>query len=35
MKFARYLSSPEVAKMQAIAASHLPVFAEVYTIPTC
>jgi multiple sugar transport system substrate-binding protein len=27
----RYLSSPEVAKMQAIAASHLPVFAETYT----
>ena len=30
-KFARYLSSPEVSKMQAIAASHMPVFAEVYT----
>jgi multiple sugar transport system substrate-binding protein len=29
--FARYLSSPEVSKMQAIAASHLPVFPEVYT----
>jgi multiple sugar transport system substrate-binding protein len=29
----RYLSSPEVAKMQAIAASHLPVFAETYTDP--
>ena len=28
-----YLSSPEVAKMQAIAASHLPVFAETYTDP--
>jgi multiple sugar transport system substrate-binding protein len=33
VKFARYLSSPEVAKMQAIAASHLPVFPEVYTDP--
>lgn len=32
-KFVRYLSSPEVAKAQAIAASHLPVFAEVYTDP--
>ncbi len=32
-KFARYLSSPEVSKMQAILASHLPVFAEVYTDP--
>jgi multiple sugar transport system substrate-binding protein len=29
-KLIRYLSSPEVAKMQAIAASHLPVFAETY-----
>jgi multiple sugar transport system substrate-binding protein len=29
----RFLSSPEVAKMQAIAASHLPVFPEVYTDP--
>ncbi len=27
----RYLSSPEVSKMQAILASHLPVFPEVYT----
>jgi multiple sugar transport system substrate-binding protein len=27
---ARFLSSPEVSKMQAIAASHLPVFPEVY-----
>lgn len=26
----RFLSSPEVSKMQAIAASHLPVFPEVY-----
>ncbi len=31
--FAMYLSSPEVAKMQAIAASHLPVFPEVYNDP--
>jgi multiple sugar transport system substrate-binding protein len=31
--FALYLSSPEVAKAQAIAASHLPVFAETYTDP--
>jgi multiple sugar transport system substrate-binding protein len=30
VKLARWLSSPEVAKMQAIEASHLPVFAEVY-----
>ena len=30
-KLLRYLSSPEVSKMQAIAASHMPVFAEVYT----
>jgi multiple sugar transport system substrate-binding protein len=30
VKFARYLSSPEVSKMQAIAASHLPVFPDVY-----
>ncbi len=30
MKFVRYLSSPEVSKAQAIAASHLPVFADVY-----
>jgi multiple sugar transport system substrate-binding protein len=33
VKFMRYLSSPEVSKMQAIAASHLPVFPEVYTDP--
>ncbi len=33
VKLVRYLSSPEVAKMQAIAASHLPVFPEVYTDP--
>ncbi|MGL5361301.1 MAG: extracellular solute-binding protein [Bosea sp. (in: a-proteobacteria)] len=32
-RFARYLSSPEVSKMQAIAASHMPVFPEVYTDP--
>ena len=30
VKFARYLSSPEVSKMQAIMASHLPVFPAVY-----
>ncbi len=30
VKLARYLSSPEVAKQQAILASHLPVFADVY-----
>ncbi|WP_284179468.1 ABC transporter substrate-binding protein [Rhabdaerophilum sp. SD176] len=30
-KLARYLSSPEVAKQQAILASHLPVFPGVYT----
>ncbi len=33
VKLARWLSSPEVSKMQAIEASHLPVFAEVYTDP--
>ncbi|MET0606045.1 MAG: ABC transporter substrate-binding protein [Beijerinckiaceae bacterium] len=31
VKLARYLSSPEVSKRQAILASHLPVFAEVYS----
>lgn len=30
VKLARWLSSPEVSKMQAIEASHLPVFASVY-----
>ena len=30
-KLAKFLSSPEVAKMQAILASHLPVFPDVYT----
>jgi multiple sugar transport system substrate-binding protein len=30
VKFARYLSSPEVSKMQSIMASHLPVFPSVY-----
>jgi multiple sugar transport system substrate-binding protein len=30
VKLVRYLSSPEVSKMQAILASHLPVFPEVY-----
>lgn len=29
-KLARYLSSPEVSKQQAVLASHLPVFADVY-----
>ena len=33
VKFARYLSSPEVSKMQAILASHMPVFPEVYNDP--
>jgi multiple sugar transport system substrate-binding protein len=33
VKFARYLSSPEVSKMQAILASHLPVFPSVYRDP--
>jgi multiple sugar transport system substrate-binding protein len=32
-KLAMYLSSPEVSKKQAILASHLPVFAEVYSDP--
>jgi multiple sugar transport system substrate-binding protein len=32
-KLVRYLSSPEVSKKQAILASHLPVFPEVYTDP--
>jgi multiple sugar transport system substrate-binding protein len=31
VKLVRFLSSPEISKMQAILASHLPVFAEVYT----
>jgi multiple sugar transport system substrate-binding protein len=31
VKLVRYLSSPEVSKAQAIAASHMPVFPEVYT----
>jgi multiple sugar transport system substrate-binding protein len=30
VKLARYLSSPEVSKQQAVLASHLPVFASVY-----
>lgn len=30
-KLARYLSSPEVSKQQAVLASHLPVFPEVYS----
>jgi multiple sugar transport system substrate-binding protein len=30
---ARFLSSPEISKMQAILASHLPVFPEVYSDP--
>lgn len=29
----RFLSSPEISKMQAILASHLPVFPDVYTDP--
>jgi multiple sugar transport system substrate-binding protein len=33
VKFARWLSSPEVSKMQAIMASHLPVFPGVYRDP--
>ena len=33
VKFARYLSSPEVSKMQAILASHMPVFPSVYKDP--
>ena len=33
VKFARWLSSPEVSKMQAILASHLPVFPGVYKDP--
>ena len=32
-KFVRWLSSPEVSKKQAVVASHLPVFPEVYTDP--
>ena len=32
-KLVRYLSSPEVSKKQAILASHLPVFPDVYTDP--
>lgn len=31
VKFARYLSSPEVSKVQAVLAAHLPVFASVYS----
>jgi multiple sugar transport system substrate-binding protein len=33
VKFARWLSSPEVSKMQAVLASHLPVFPSVYKDP--
>jgi len=33
VKFARWLSSPEVSKMQAILASHMPVFPSVYKEP--
>jgi multiple sugar transport system substrate-binding protein len=33
VKFARWLSSPETSKMQAILASHMPVFASVYKDP--
>ena len=33
VRFARWLSSPQVSKMQAILASHLPVFPQVYKDP--
>ena len=33
VRFARWLSSPEVSKMQAVLASHLPVFPSVYKDP--
>jgi multiple sugar transport system substrate-binding protein len=33
VQLVRFLSSPEISKMQAILASHLPVFAEVYSDP--
>ena len=33
VKFARWLSSPEVSKMQAIMASHMPVFPSVFKDP--
>jgi len=33
VKLVRFLSSPEISKLQAILASHLPVFPEVYTDP--
>jgi multiple sugar transport system substrate-binding protein len=33
VKFVRYLSSPEVSEMQAVMASHLPVFPTVYKDP--
>jgi trehalose/maltose transport system substrate-binding protein len=33
VKFARWLSSPEVSKMQAVMASHMPVFPSVYKDP--
>ena len=33
VKFVRYLSSPEVSEMQAVIASHLPVFPAVYKDP--
>jgi multiple sugar transport system substrate-binding protein len=33
VKLVRFLSTPEVSKMQAIAASHLPVFPSVYADP--
>ena len=33
VKFARWLSSPEVSKMQAVMASHMPVFPTVYKDP--
>ncbi|HVO90597.1 MAG TPA: extracellular solute-binding protein, partial [Casimicrobiaceae bacterium] len=33
VKFVRWLSSPEVSKMQALLASHIPVFPQVYKDP--
>lgn len=33
VSFVRFLSSPEISRMQAVLASHLPVFPEVYTDP--
>jgi multiple sugar transport system substrate-binding protein len=33
VKLVRFLSSPEISKLQAVLASHLPVFPEVYSDP--